>query len=329
MPRFWMITNRNRKPDGLGISHGELSYWSCDDGPIDQLASWTEHSLEDFRQQLLDAANKFPTFYDAQAEHEDQKHICFFIHGYNNSWMDAARRYKQITESLFEGPNGLGICILFSWPSDGLAIDYLPDRFEVKRHSADFADVLSLLYDHLLDRQEAAATNPALACRAKLSVIAHSMGNYLLQEALSLLWARKNKPLLVSLFNQCVMVAADVDNDLFRTDQPGAGDGLANLTYRITALYSGKDSVLGASAGLKHFGTRRLGRSGLDTIHSLPDNVWDMDCTAFFTAIASSKVHSAYFDVDVTVQLLMSILRGVDRDLIIGSTMFGGHYLHI
>ena len=56
------------------------------------------------------------------------------------------------------------------------------------------------------------------------------------------------------------MVAADVDNSLFDMGAPDNNDGsaTANLTYRITALYRGRDGVLGASAGLKHFGIRRL-----------------------------------------------------------------------
>jgi hypothetical protein len=62
---------------------------------------------------------------------------------------------------------------------------------------------------------------------------------------------------------------------------------MVNLTYRITGLYSGRDEVLGASAGLKQFGTRRLGRSGL--AHRPPmviappatDNVWDVDSLRF------------------------------------------------
>ena len=35
------------------------------------------------------------------------------------------------------------------------------------------------------------------------------------------------------------------------------GDAIANLTYRVTALYTGLDTVLGMSAGLKHFGKRQ------------------------------------------------------------------------
>ena len=38
------------------------------------------------------------------------------------------------------------------------------------------------------------------------------------------------------------------------------GSLMANLCYRVGALYTGLDQVLGASARLKHFGTRRLGR---------------------------------------------------------------------
>jgi len=75
--------------------------------------------------------------------------------------------------------------------------------------------------------------------------MAHSMGNYLLQKAMAAAWTRKNQPLLVSLVNQLLMVAADVDNDLFDAGALDNSDGsaVANLTYRITALYSGRDDL--------------------------------------------------------------------------------------
>jgi hypothetical protein len=124
------------------------------------------------------------------------------------------------------------------------------------------------------------------------------------------------------------MVAADVDNDLFDAGAPDNGDGnaIANLTYRITALYSGKDSVLGMSAGLKHFGTRRLGRSGL--AHRPPlvtqppetDNVWDVDCSSFFAPdISGEKIHGAYFVTDGTIELMRQILRGIDRGVLVAT----------
>jgi esterase/lipase superfamily enzyme len=176
---------------------------------------------------------------------------------------------------------------------------------------------MSEIYDWLLVMQRAAAADPTNACRAKVSMIAHSMGNYLLQKAAKATWTRKNQPLLASLMNQVVMVAADVDNTLFDPSSPGSvdGDALANLSYRITALYSGRDAVLGASAGLKHFGERRLGRSGLST-RPPPgkSNVWDVDCSSFFTASTSGlSVHGAYFEAPGTLLLMRKVLTGIDR----------------
>ncbi|MBV8970075.1 MAG: alpha/beta hydrolase, partial [Verrucomicrobia bacterium] len=134
-----------------------------------------------------------------------------------------------------------------------------------------------------------------------------------------------NQPLLVTLVNQLLMIAADVDNNLFDTGAPDNNDGAAivNLTYRITALYSGRDAVLGASAGLKHFGARRLGRSGLAsrpplvTAQPQTDNVWDIDCTGFFPAnVNGEAIHGAYFATDGTIELMRKILRGIDRNVL-------------
>jgi esterase/lipase superfamily enzyme len=152
------------------------------------------------------------------------------------------------------------------------------------------------------------------------------MGNYVLQKAMAAAWTRKNQPFLVTLVNQLVMVAADVDNDLFDAGAPDNDDGaaIANLTYRITALYSGRDAVLGASAGLKHFGMRRLGRSGLATrpprVTAPPatDNVWDVDCSSFFpAAVGSQAIHGAYFETEKTIELMRQILKGIDRSVLV------------
>ena len=156
-------------------------------------------------------------------------------------------------------------------------------------------------------------------------MIAHSMGNYVLQKAMAAAWTRQNQPLLTVLLNQLLMIAADVDNDLFDAGAPDNGDGQAivNLSYRITALYTGKDAVLGMSAGLKHFGTRRLGRSGLANQPPLitqpppTDNVWDVDCSSFFAAdVSGENIHGAYFVTDGTIELMRRVLRGIDRGVL-------------
>lgn len=317
MPKYWMVTNRNRTGSQLGSARAPLSWWVADEAPLEDLSRWTRLPGGRFRDELRASAREYPML-PPTGEHEDQKHICLFVHGYNTDWAEAVRRYESLCHGLFDGGAGLGACVLFTWPSHGSPVDYLPDRAEARESAPDLAELLVLLYDGLLLNQTRALRSPGEACRAKTSLIAHSMGNYVLQKAMQLAWSRKNKPLLVSLINQLVMVAADVDNDLFASGERvdgSDGDAIANLSYRISALYSGRDAVLGMSAGLKHFGKRRLGRSGLDRGAPRPDNVWDFDCSGLMPS-DQPNIHSAYFDVASTLDLMRDILRGADRDVV-------------
>lgn len=326
-PKYWMISNRkvekaklsrDRTPESGKERLEELNYWTSNGGKLTDLKSWKQLQFKDFRKELINATSAFPVVSDP-SKNLEQKHVTLFIHGYNNDWDEAVGTYRRIHSGLFLGKDKLGICILFSWPSDGMYLGYFPDRADATRSGPDFAAILNELYDWMLIRQVDGATQPEKACRAKISVIAHSMGNYLLQKAMPYTWSRKNQPLLVALINQLLMVAADVDNDLLSGGEAidhSDGDAIANLTYRVTALYTGRDDVLGLSAGLKHFGKRRLGRSGLDGSEPVPDNVWHVDCTKLIPKNVGN-VHSAYFTSRKTIGLMRQILRGVDRNLIL------------
>ncbi len=316
--RYWLITNRNVNKNNTSFGAdlaAQATYWVSEGGrSLAEFAAWRKVEPEEFQKLLVKAAERFPMI-DDPALHEDQKHVTLFIHGYNNTWDEAAHRYQQLCQSMFTGDAGLGQCVMFTWPSDGSAANYLPDRSDARASAEHLADVLSRLYDWLVRKQADAALDDRKACRAKTSIIAHSMGNYLVQNAMQIAWTRKNQPLLVSLINQLIMVAADVDNDIFDSGESvGRGDaeGLMNLTYRITSLFSGRDPILGLSAGLKHFGKRRLGRSGLSDPSRVPGNVWEVDCSPLFHA-GQKNIHAAYFEVDRTINLMRQILRGADR----------------
>jgi esterase/lipase superfamily enzyme len=328
---YWMISDRKLPADGpmtpanFDEDRGDLTFWTADTKPVTDPANWKNVSRDTFQKRLIAAASAFPDFDPAATSNEEQRHITFFIHGFNNKWSDEVARYQGICDSLFSGPTSMGECIMYDWPSLGTALGYLPDRERARDCANDLADVLSALYEYMRAQQMATPANPSKACKAKISILAHSMGNYLLQNAMAVVWTRKNQPLLMSLINQLLMIAADVDNDLFKggeTVQKSDGDAIANLTYRVTALYSGKDPVLGMSAGLKHFGKRRLGRSGIDRDFAVSDNVWDVDCSRFFTSATVKNfplgVHSAYFELeDTTIKLIRDLLRGVDRTVLV------------
>jgi esterase/lipase superfamily enzyme len=320
MAARFMVTNR-------ALVHGEpgpkrapkRSYWVSNGGPADRIASWAPRAPKQFTADLIRAAGELPAIANAVHCHEEQPHLSIFVHGYNTSWKDAAWRYDKLCRDLYDGPNGLGLCVLFTWPSDGSLAAYLPDRKDADESAIDFADVLFELYQYQVAVQAASAKDATKACHVKTSVVAHSMGNYVLQKGMARAWTRANQPLLVSLFSQLLMVAADVDNDLFASGETvdgSDGDAVANLCYRITALYSGRDPALAASAGLKHFGQRRLGRAGLARDRPVPANAWDLDCTPFFGNTKTADVHSAYFDLPKTIEIMRRVLRGEDRAVI-------------
>jgi len=328
VPKYWLISDRNNGGTGQGLNttRAGLTYWISDGGDLTQISSWNSVSAAQFQTLLAGVADDFP----ANVPNEEQAHVTLLVHGFNVNFQHATAFYQKVSDSLFSGSNSLqGLCILYDWPSLGSVADYLPDRATARACAPDLTNILSTLYDWLLDKQNAAIKNPGDACKAKVSMISHSMGNYVLQKAIAAAWTRNNQPLLASLLNQLVMVAADVDNDLFDAGAPDNNDGQAivNLTYRITALYSGRDSVLGLSAGLKHFGTRRLGRSGLANdpplVTQLPatDNVWHVDCSSFFPpTVTGEEIHGAYFGSEHasegTIELIRQILRGIDRGVL-------------
>ncbi len=329
MPKYWMISDRDENGTGSDRNNDGVTFWVSDSandaGQLRDIGNWQPVQLSHFRKALAEACAQFPDLPPHQQEEE--KHLALCVHGYNNGFESSIDFYSRICDGLFSGADGLGICVLFTWPSKGAVYDYLPDRAEARACADDLAEVLNALYDVLMRNQTAAADDAARACKAKVSVIAHSMGNYLAQMAMFHTWKRNNSPLAVSLVNQLLMVAADVDNDIFDSGQQssdGDGEGIANLSYRVTAFHSGRDPVLGLSAGLKHFLKRRLGRSGLNRVSAsdssaTADNVWDTDYSDFF-AEDEADVHGAYFKLDqypALRRLMREVLRGVDRGVLV------------
>lgn len=323
-----MISARDAGGTGSNRNNNGVTFWSSQSSEPIQLRdikNWDRIPFAQFRKSLIDACADFPD--QKPEQQEEEKHLALCIHGYNTGFSSSIDFYTRIYDGLFSGTRGLGICVLFTWPSKGEVYGYLADRDEARRCADDLGGVLSSLYEILIRNQAAAAKDTSKACKAKISIIAHSMGNFVAQMALFHAWKRNNQPLATSLVNQMLMVAADVDNNIFDSGEQvgdGDGEGIANLSYRVTAFYSGRDPVLAASAGLKHFFKRRLGRSGLDRTAgngrpAAPDNVWDTDCSKFF-ADSESDIHGAYFKLDqysAVKKLIREVLRGVDRGVLV------------
>ena len=192
---LYMVTNRDRDGGDLSDDLGEeLLYFKtgANGKDVAKLRNWTELTPRQFEDELKALAAQFPLLPDER--NTEQKHLSLFVHGYNNEWRESAKRYAQIRRDLFDKYD-LGVPVLFSWPSNGSVAGYLPDREDARESGPHTAELFVRLYRVVAKQQEiaAASCDPKKFCRAKISVIAHSMGSYVVQKGLKIAAERLNK----------------------------------------------------------------------------------------------------------------------------------------
>ncbi|MEO9525782.1 alpha/beta hydrolase [Roseibium sp.] len=125
-----------------------------------------------------------------------KREILVFIHGYNTRFPESLYRFTQIVhDSKFEG-----VPVLFTWASRGKLQDYVYDL-----NSAAIAR--SALEETLVELARSKADT--------ITVLAHSMGNWLLMET-AVQIRPENRHLLSREINNIVLAAPDIDVDLFK-----------------------------------------------------------------------------------------------------------------
>ena len=177
MPKYWMINDRDRGGTGTSPNTRGLTYWVTDNGPLNQISNWKSVTANQFQTLLKAAADAFPAL--PPGDNLDQSHVTILVHGFNVSFDHSASFYEQLCGRLFDGPNSLGLCILYDWPSWGNILGYEPDRARARECAADLTDILAALFDWLV-KQEAAAIashgDPNKSCKAKVSLICAQHG---------------------------------------------------------------------------------------------------------------------------------------------------------
>lgn len=130
--------------------------------------------------------------------------VLLFVHGYNTRFEEAVYRFAQVVHDA-KAP---ALPLLFTWPSRGRLLAYTYDR-----ESANYSrDALEAVLQHLVEDK---AVN-------EITVLAHSMGNWVAMEALRQM-AIRNKGIHSKIKN--VMLAApDIDVDVFRRQIASIGD---------------------------------------------------------------------------------------------------------
>jgi esterase/lipase superfamily enzyme len=254
----------NRKPSGdtrperfYGKERGELQYGYVDvsipeihqEGELETQSRW---SLLTYFAQGTDARRRYvllqkvaplPADRFAQALRQDigaqrLKDVFVFVHGFNSSFEDAARRTAQLAYDLdFDG-----VPMFFSWPSQASTTAYTVDEAAVNVSGRRMAEFLDRVV------QESGAQ--------RVHLIAHSMGNRALIEALQTYLAKRKPDERHDLFGQVIFTAPDVDRDYFVE----AVDALRPAAVRTTLYASNNDLALKTSQ--KIHGAPRAGLAG-------------------------------------------------------------------
>ena len=153
------------------------------------------------------------------------RHVLVFVHGYNTRFEEAVYRFAQVAHD-----SGADVVpVLFTWPSRGKALEYLYDR-ESANYSRDGLEALL----------QALADDPKVG---EISVLAHSLGNYVAVEALRQM-AIRDKGLSPKI-RDIMLASPDIDVDVFRRQVAEIEGG--RKPAPITLFVSRDDKALGIS----------------------------------------------------------------------------------
>jgi len=135
----------------------------------------------------------------ADAKQSRGGRVLVFVHGFNNRFDDAVYRFAQIVHD----SKTPATPVLFTWPSRG---EMKLRAYYYDRESANYSrDALEELLDTL-------NRNPSVN---EISILAHSMGNWVTLEALRSRYIRPGRG--TDKVKNVMLVAPDVDVDVFRT----------------------------------------------------------------------------------------------------------------
>jgi len=300
MTKFF-ITVRSVSGDQFGNNLGAIRYLAVPDGATP--APSHAISLKAWMTQVMGT-------FARDAESVTTGNVLFFVHGFNVGIADVDTEHNNVKAGLAEKfPCTI---ISFDWPSWTDTFAYLPELDTAKKTAIDLvnAGVRPLL---------AAQTND---CRVAVHALCHSMGAYVVREALDHAddgietgtdWA----------LNQLVLIAGDVDAADF-VDGNKDTESMLGHTYRLTNYFNLYDEVLQIS-NVKRVGVEpRVGRVGLPD--NAPANTVNVDCSAHFDTIrrpgdspiaAASWSHSWYFvDPNFYADLAETLRGAVDRTVI-------------
>ena len=232
--------------------------------------------------------------------------VLIYVHRYDTSWHESvgnALALQEMVNQKTADKEEKILIVLFSWPSNGRILDYHSDRRDTSNYAGSVAMGRGMLklYDYLLNIKD----QPR--CQRKIHLLCHSMGNFVLQNALKIFIEDSPFRKLPTLFNYIFIAQADIDNNVFEKDKDM--HRLPELAKHISIYNNKKDVVLGLADWLKH-DFARLGREGLNSFDSLSNKIHQIDCTEVVDKSVDGSVwgHNYYLNGLINKDIRLSLL---------------------
>ncbi len=238
-----------------------------------------------------------------EMQSEGRKKVLLFVHGYNVSFMNAAKRTAQMAYDL----SFPGIPIFYSWPSQASLSGYAQDAQNIEFAEPNIKqfiiDIITQMPDH------------------EFYIIAHSMGNQGLTKALSSIF--KENPEHAKKINEIILTAPDIDAEIFKRD---IAPNLIMHGNSVTLYASSTDKALEASKVVN--GYQRAGDAGGNIV--IVQGIETIDATNISTDFLGHSYFGATRTVLSDIHLLINNgLKANERVGLKKEAARGGEYWKI
>jgi esterase/lipase superfamily enzyme len=291
------LTGRTKPDEVFGVDRSDLRYGTCEvsiphdhaKGELESPSIWKLEFKEDPAKHVvllsttISAKDQYFADLAARVRAAPTRSALLFVHGYNVTFADAARRTAQISHDVgFEGAP-----VFYSWPSQGTTPAYTVDEQNVEWTQAN----LKAFLEDFFVRSDA----------RNVYLIAHSMGNRALTRAVASLLAEK--PALRNRLTEVILTAPDIDADVFKRDIAPA---LVAAGRPVTLYASSQDQALVASRRVH--GSPRAGDSGPGLV--LVPGVETIDATAVDTSLLG---HSYFAEAKSVLSDMFHLIHNRER----------------
>jgi esterase/lipase superfamily enzyme len=186
--------------------------------------------------------------------------ILVFVHGAANNFTDSITRaaYNQTWLAASGLPNSTFDVIAFSWPATSYTLANIPGDYADYKSDQQAAKGSAAQFGAFLNQMAALRAAVDQLGTKRINLLCHSMGNFMLADAVRTFLAMSNTPNVV--FDEVILAAADETATTFSAQ---AGDRLSQLFKvgrEVTVYFSRADIAMDLSQAVNK--DHRLGYDG-------------------------------------------------------------------